>query len=113
MVSSPGCLTAIPSAIVPPSRPARLDTDEPNAGPERAQRDRDACGEPAAADRQEERLCVRQLLGELEPDRSLAGDHGRILERVHERGACLVGTLACASASASSKPAPASTVSAP
>ena len=51
----PGCLTAIPSAIVWPSR-RDLDADEPDVRPERAQRDRDPRGEPAAADRDQHRL---------------------------------------------------------
>ena len=51
------------------------------------QRQRDARGEPAAADRDQHRLRVRHLLGELEPDRPLAGDHALVLERVDERRA--------------------------
>ena len=65
----------------------RLDADEPHARPERAQRDRDAGREAAAADRDDERPELRQLLGELEPDRSLARDHALVLEGVHERRA--------------------------
>ena len=83
-MSSPGYLTAIPSAIVGPKR-ARLDADEARVRPQRAQRDRDPGGEAAAADRQHERLDVGQLLRELEPDRPLAGDHVAVLERVDER----------------------------
>src|SRR5438874_2452781 len=44
---------------------------------------------PAAADRQHDQLGVGRLLGELEPDRALTGDHDLVLERVHERGAGL------------------------
>ena len=69
---------------------ARLHADEPHAGPQRTQRDRDSRRQPAAADRQDEGLDVRQLLGELEPDRALARDHGGVLERVHERRAGLL-----------------------
>ena len=52
IVSVPGCLTAMPSAIVPRPRLPRLHPDDAHAGPQRAQRDRDPGGEPAAADRQ-------------------------------------------------------------
>ena len=92
-------------------RPACTPTRR-TPGPQRAHRDRDAGGEPAAADRDEQRLRVRQLLGELEPDRALAGDHALVLERVDERRAGLLDA-ASASASASSKVAPARTASAP
>jgi hypothetical protein len=49
------------------------------------ERERDARGEPAAPDRDEDRLGLGCLLRELEPDRALARDHARVLERVHER----------------------------
>ena len=53
-------------------------------GPQRAQRDRDPGGEPAAADRDQHGPDVGELLGELEPDRPLAGDHVLVLEGVDE-----------------------------
>ena len=55
-------------------------------------------------------LDVGHLLGELEPDRPLPGDHALVLERVHERGARLLDALrrlgerlveACAASTAS------------
>ena len=49
MVSSPGCLTAIPSAIVNPG--CAWHADDPELRPHRAQRERDAGREPTAADR--------------------------------------------------------------
>ena len=58
--------------------------------PQRAQRDRDPGGEAAAADRDQDRLELGQLLGELEADRALAGDHALVLERVDEGGAGLL-----------------------
>ena len=44
-------------------------------------------GEPAAPDRDDEHVELRQLVGQLEPDRPLAGDHVVVLERVDERRA--------------------------
>ena len=91
IVSSPGCLTAIPSAIVPrpvlpactptmltPGRSARSAIAIPAASPP------PPTGSTNVAD-------VRQLGRELEPDRALARDHALVLERVHERRAGLLG----------------------
>ena len=64
-----------------------VHADEANLRPQRAHRDRDPRREPAAADRDQERLELGQLLRELEADRALAGDHALVLERVDERGA--------------------------
>ena len=78
IVSSPGFFTAMPSAIVKPgpsgSVPAACTPTIRTPGLHRAQRERDAGGEPAAADRDEHRVDVVHLLGELEADRPLAGD---------------------------------------
>ena len=63
---------------------AHLDADEPQLRAQRTERDRDPGSQPAAADGDQHRLRVRHLLGKLEPDRSLAGDHALVLERVHE-----------------------------
>ena len=72
---------------------ADLDADEADARPERAQGDRDSRGEPAAADRDQHRLDVGHLLGELEPDRPLSRDHVLVLEGVDEGGARLLDAL--------------------
>ena len=103
----------MPSAIVPRPVLARLHADD--AHPGRSARSAIAmpAARPAAADRQEERPDVGQLVGELETDRALARDHRLVLERVHERRTRLGCARASASTSASSKPAPASTVFAP
>ena len=62
-------------------------TDDAHGRSRGAQRERDARGEPAAADRNEDRLEVRHLVDEL--DRPLARDHERLLERVDEGRAVL------------------------
>ena len=59
-----------------------LDADEPDAGAHGAERDRDSGRQAAAADRDHERAHVGQLLGQLEPDRPLPGDHALVLEGV-------------------------------
>ena len=66
------------------------DADDPLSRSPLAQRERDPRREPAAADRDQDRLRIAGLLRELEPDRSLAGDHARVLEGVHE---CRAGAL--------------------
>jgi hypothetical protein len=70
-------------------RVARLTdhADHPHTGAAILQRERDAGGEPAAADRDQHGLGVGRLLRELEADRPLAGDHALVLEGVHERRA--------------------------
>jgi len=84
-VSSPGFLTATPSAIVNPgpsgSRARSLHADDPHLGAQRAQRKRDAGREAAAADRDHDSRYIRDLVGKLEPDRPLSGDHERVLDR--------------------------------
>ena len=45
--------------------------------------------EPAAADRDDDRVDVRRVLQDLEADRPLAGDHERVVERVDEHAARL------------------------
>ena len=57
------------------------------SGPALLERHRDPCGKASATDRNEHGLCVRSLLGELEPDRPLARDHALVLEGVDERRA--------------------------
>ena len=73
----------------------RLHADEAHGRKERAERDRDPRGEPAAPDRHENRLDIRKLLCELEADRPLTCDHHLVLEGMHERRAGLRGTLEC------------------
>ena len=75
--SSEARIAAAPSASTPTTRtPGRT-----------GQRGRDAGDEAAAADRHHDRLDVGALVGDLEPDRALAGDDQRVVERRHERGA--------------------------
>ena len=91
-VSSPGCLTAMPSAIVLPRRRqpgerartrAGLDADDAQLRAHLAQRERDPGREPAAADGHDDRLHLGpELLGELEAERALAGEDERVLEGV-------------------------------
>ena len=68
----------------------RLHADDLHLGPQRPQRETDARREAAAADRNDDRLDLGQLLDELEADRPLARDHHRVLERMHERRAGLL-----------------------
>ena len=65
----------------------RADADQTRARPCRLQRDGDARGEPTAADGHEHGARLGNLLGQLEADRALAGDHELVLERVDERRA--------------------------
>ncbi len=51
-----------------------LDADDPGRGSQRPDRRRDAGGEAAAADRDEDGRHVRQVGNDLEPDRPLPGD---------------------------------------
>jgi hypothetical protein len=46
----------------------------------------DAADQPAAADRQDHSVDVRDLLGDLESERSLTGDDLRVVGRVNEDG---------------------------
>ena len=69
----------------------RLDADHPRARAQRPDRDRDAARQPAAADRDEDRRDVRQVLGDLQPDRALAGDDPVVVERRDDRQAALGG----------------------
>jgi hypothetical protein len=76
---------------------AGLDADDPEIGPKIAEGDRDPRRQPSAADRNDDRLGCGHLLRELEPDRSLARDNLRILERVDEGRAALVDVGNCGS----------------
>jgi len=61
----------------------------PAPGPPRLQVQRDARDQATAADGDEHRVEVRQLLQQLDRDGALAGDHVAVLEGVDERGAAL------------------------
>jgi hypothetical protein len=63
----------------------RLDADHPRFRHKRPDRDCDPAGEPAAADRDEDRGDVGQRLGDLEADRALAGDHPVVVEGRNDR----------------------------
>ena len=67
------------------------DADGAHVGTALLQRQDDACREPAAADRDQHRVRVGRLLGELEADRALSGDDALVLEGVDERRARPLG----------------------
>ena len=67
-----------------------LDPDDAHAGAQVAQRDRGAADQPAAADRDDDRADVRDVVDDLEPERPLAGEHERVVERVDQDHAALV-----------------------
>ena len=68
----------------------RLDADHLHLGPQELDVGGDAGGEPAAADRHEDRLDrVRVLAQDLHADRALAGDHVGVVVRVDEGQALL------------------------
>ena len=117
-VSSPGRLTAMPSAIVERRRGATarrverlrvrrarrdLHADHLDVGPRRLDRDRDPGAQPAAADRDDDLREVRHVLEQLEPERSPGRRRCRVVERVHERHPGLVAR-ACAIGQARRRP---------
>ena len=51
----------------------------------------DPAGEAAASERHDDQAHLRRGAGDLEADRPLAGDDGRLVERVHERQPLLLG----------------------
>ena len=75
-------------------RARRLHAHDAQPRLHRAERERDAGGEAAAADRDQHRLDVGHLLCELEADRPLARDDERLLERMNERRTVLRDVLA-------------------
>ena len=93
-VSSPGCLTAIPSAIVKPEPPGSVPAAWTPTMRRPGRTARSASAMPAASPPPPIGITTvsafSHLLGELEPDRPLPGDHERVLERVDERRAALV-----------------------
>ena len=66
-----------------------LHADDLDVRPRGLDRDRDAAGQPAAADRHDDLREVGHVLEQLEPERALAGDDVGVVERVHERHARL------------------------
>ena len=70
-------------------RALRLDPVDPRRRPDLPDRGRDARDQPAATDRHDDDVDVRQVLEDLEPGRAVAGDQLRVVERVHERQAAL------------------------
>ena len=91
-MSSPGCLTAMPSAIVCASRPTSTPTRRTSGRSARR-----AIATPEASPPPPTGIStvpsVGHLLGELEPDRALAGDHVLVLERRDEGRARLLDAL--------------------
>ena len=71
-----------------------LDSDQLDVRLDRARGDRDAGHQPAAADRDDDRVEVRRVLEHLEAERARAGDHLRIVEGVDEDVAVLERQLA-------------------
>ena len=62
-----------------------LHADHAYAGPRGLEHARDATDQPAAADRHDHGRDVLDVVEQLEPDRALAGDDLRVVERMHER----------------------------
>jgi hypothetical protein len=71
----------------------RLDPDELDLRAKGSQGSCDADRQPAATDRDQDRVDVRHLFGELEPDRPLTGDDELVFVRVDERAARLLHML--------------------
>ena len=67
----------------------RLHADHADVGPLGLDGQRHTADESPAADGDEHGLDVGQLLEQLEPERALAGDHARIVERMDEELAAL------------------------
>ena len=65
-------------------RPGRHD---PNRGRRRLDRDRQPGRQPTAPDRDDDQRQIVDVLEQLQPERALAGDHDRIVERMTERPA--------------------------
>ena len=64
-----------------------LDADDPGLGATCLHGRCDAADEPAPADTHDDDIDVGHVVDDLEPDRPVAGDHGWIVEWVHERKA--------------------------
>ena len=90
----------------------RLDPDDPGVGHERLDGDRDAARQPAAADRDEDRGDVRQVLDDLEADRALPGDDPVVVVRRDDREP-RSAAIASARSRRSSDAGPTVTISAP
>ena len=71
---------------------------DPTSGRARLDRDRDAAGQPAAADRDDDRARSGDVLEQLEAERPLPGDDVGVVERVHERHAGLARRARAAAA---------------
>jgi len=69
----------------------RLDADDRGARAPGADRRGDPGDQPAAADRHDDEVHVRKLLGYLEPDRALSGDHLAVVERRDDKVPVLGG----------------------
>ena len=94
IVSSPGYLTKMPSAIVKPDLPACTPTIRTSGFTARS-----AVAMPAARPPPPMGISTvaasPHLLGELEPDRPLARDHARVLERMDEGRIRLLDVRPC------------------
>jgi len=71
----------------------RLDADDRGVRAPGADRRRDAGDQPAAADRHDDEVHVRAVLGYLQPDCALAGDHLPVVERRDDEVPVLGGQL--------------------
>ena len=81
--------TGRPASSASAQRGRALGLDADDADAERRDGGRDPRDEPAAADRDDDRVDVGGVLEDLEPDGALPRDHERIVERVDERRARL------------------------
>ena len=70
-----------------------LDADDVEIRANAARSHRDASDEPPAADRHDDGVDVGRLIKQLKAQRALAGDHGLVVERVHQGRAPLGGEL--------------------
>ena len=70
-----------------------FDADDASRGPERPDGHRDAARQPAPADGYEDGRGVREVLDDLEPDRTLTGDDAVVVVRRDDRQAAPGGEL--------------------
>ena len=86
---SPGPRRATPRA----ARPFGLGRVDPCFGPQRPQPDRYPGEQPAAAQRRDNGIDVRQIFEDLQRDRAVSADEVVVVERVHEMPRHAVGAV--------------------
>ncbi len=88
---SVGRRAGLPEGVEHPRVALGLDADDVGSRRSLLHRDRDAGDQPAAADRHDDDVGLREYVEELESDGSLAGDDPRVVERGHQRRTGLLG----------------------